>query len=137
MSFTRRQRQRNTKDGFAAFPCHEQRGLAGAQLFLNMSREWVWKEIFPFPELAKLQRPQLFQVQGPSVQLPTAALSPFIACPCSAVVQDPATGVREITRFNYRVSEMGEKKKSSLLFPPIPTPVVFCVWRSIRFYVTV
>lgn len=73
---------------------------------------------------------------GPKRSLPAAAFSPFIACPCSAVRPAPGTGVREITRFNYRVSEMDKKKKTFQLSPPCPHPMVFCVWRSSRFYVT-
>lgn len=134
-------RRRNTEDGFAAFPCHEQKGLAVAQLFLNMSREWVWKEIFPFPELAKLQRPQLFSTAGPKCSSANCGVFPFYCLPvlsCRAGSRPtPGTGVRDIARFNYKVSEMEEKKKSSPLSPPVPTPAVFCVWRSIRFYVTV
>lgn len=131
LAFTGRQRRRNTESGFAAFPCHEQRGLAVAQLFLNMSREWVWKEIFPFPEAAKLQRPQLFSTAGPKCWAANGGLFPFYCLPvlsCRAASRPtPGTGVREIARFNYKVSEMEEKKKNPLHSPPCPHPS--CVLR--------
>lgn len=124
MTFTAR---RNTEDGFAASPCHEQRGLAVAQLFLNMSREWVWKEIFPFREEAKLQRPQLFfSTAGPKCWAADGGVFPFhclpvLSCPAGSRPA-PGAGVRGIARFNYKVSEMEEKKKILSTLPPLSPP---------------
>lgn len=75
-----------------------------------------------FRELAKLQRPQLFQVQGPSAGCQRRRfplLLPARAQLSSGARPAPGAGVREITRFHYKVSEMEGKKKKKIL-PTLP-----------------
>lgn len=94
----------------------------------------------PISRAGQIATSSAFSTAGPKCSSANCSIFPFYCLPmlsCRAGSQPtPGTGVREIIRFNYKVSETGKKKILSTL-PPVPTPVMFCVWRSIRFYVTV
>lgn len=109
-------------------PATTSRGLAVAQLFLNMSRGWVWKEILPFRESAKLQCTQLFKLGGPSVPLPTSSFRSFPLLLLSSThpqllwriqTNTRNRAAREVTRWNRKVTEM--EKNIPLSSPPLPS----------------
>lgn len=108
-------------------PATTSRGLAVVQLFLNMSRGWVWKEILPFRESAKLQCTQLFKLGGPECAAANffiSLFSSFIAFLYSsaAVLGDPDEHQKPgCERSNGMESQSDRNGKKYSPFPPLPS----------------
>lgn len=78
----------------------------------------------PISRAGQIATSSAFSTAGPKCSAANCGIFPFYCLPvlsCRAGSRPtPGTGVREITRFNYKASEMGKKKKSSPLSPLSP-----------------